>query len=84
MPMYTDSAVQAIGPDGSIRIVREGQDLTLTGFDNVILAGGMQAVNGLAGELDGMVDSLKLVGDAVAVRTVLEAIEEGYEAALSV
>jgi 2,4-dienoyl-CoA reductase-like NADH-dependent reductase (Old Yellow Enzyme family)/thioredoxin reductase len=84
VPMYTDSTVQEIAPDGSIRILRGGEDLILTGFESVILAGGMRAVNGLAGQLHGMVDSLLLVGDAVAVRTALEAIEEGYEAALSV
>ena len=80
--IHTDSKVMAIDADGCVQVSRDGEVIRLGPFDNVILAGGMRPVNGLAGELEGMVGSLSVVGDAVAVRTVLEAIEEGYEAAL--
>jgi pyruvate/2-oxoglutarate dehydrogenase complex dihydrolipoamide dehydrogenase (E3) component len=82
--IYTDSTVTAVNADGSITISQKGQDLTLTGFESVVLAGGMQSVNSLKDELEGSVDSIQVIGDAIAVRTVLEAIEEGYEAALKI
>jgi NADH dehydrogenase FAD-containing subunit len=82
--IYTDSTVTAVGADGSITISQKGQSLTLTGFESVVLAGGMQPVNSLKDELEGSVDSIQVVGDAIAVRTVFEAIEEGYEAALKI
>ncbi len=84
VPIYTDSMVMAIDVQGFVEVSRDGEISRLGPFDNVILAGGMRPVNGLVGELDGMVGSLISVGDAVAVRTVLEAIEEGYEAGLNV
>ncbi len=82
--IYTDSKVMAIDADGRVKVSRDGDVIQLGPFDNVVLAGGMRPVNGLAGELEGLVGSLSVVGDATAVRTVLEAIEEGYEAALSI
>jgi 2,4-dienoyl-CoA reductase-like NADH-dependent reductase (Old Yellow Enzyme family)/thioredoxin reductase len=82
--IYTDSTVTAVGADGSITISQKGQSLTLTGFESVVLAGGIQPVNSLKDELEGSVDSIQVVGDAIAVRTVFEAIEEGYEAALKI
>ena len=44
----------------------------------------MRPVNGLVTELQGLVANLQSVGDATSVRTVLEALEEGYEAGLRV
>jgi pyruvate/2-oxoglutarate dehydrogenase complex dihydrolipoamide dehydrogenase (E3) component len=82
--IYTDSTVTAVSANGSITISQKGQGLTLTGFESVVLAGGMQSVNSLKDELEGSVDSIQVIGDAIAVRTLLEAIEEGYEAALKI
>ncbi len=82
--IYCDSTVTGIGEDGSVEIVQDGQKKTLGGFDNVVLAGGMKPVNGLVAELDGIADSVLSVGDSIAVRTVLEALEEGYEAGLKI
>jgi 2,4-dienoyl-CoA reductase-like NADH-dependent reductase (Old Yellow Enzyme family)/thioredoxin reductase len=84
VPIYCNSTVTGIGEDGSVEIVQDGQKKTLGGFDSVVLAGGMQPVNGLVAELEGSVGSLQIVGDASSVRTALEAIEEGYEAGLKV
>jgi 2,4-dienoyl-CoA reductase-like NADH-dependent reductase (Old Yellow Enzyme family)/thioredoxin reductase len=84
VPIYCNSTVTGIEEDGSVEIVQDGQKKTLGGFDNVVLAGGMQPANGLATELEGIVDNLQSVGDALEVRTVLEALEEGYEAGLKV
>jgi 2,4-dienoyl-CoA reductase-like NADH-dependent reductase (Old Yellow Enzyme family)/thioredoxin reductase len=84
VPIYCNSTVTGIMEDGSVEIVQDGQNKTLGGFDSVVLAGGMKPVNGLVAELDGVVDSVLSVGDAIEVRTVLEALEEGYEAGLKI
>ena len=73
-----------IKEDGSIEIVQDGEKKTLGRFNSVVLAGGMRPVNSLEAELGGIVDNVLSVGDAIEVRTVLEALEEGYEAGLKV
>ena len=84
VPIYCNSMVTGIKADGSIDITQGGEQKTLGTFDHVVLAGGMRPVNALVAELQGIVDNLQSVGDAIAVRTVLEALEEGYEAGLKV
>ncbi|MCL4371246.1 MAG: FAD-dependent oxidoreductase [Chloroflexi bacterium] len=82
--IHCNSTVTGIRKDGSIEIIQDGERRILGPFDNVILAGGMQPIHDLTDELRGTVGSLQTVGDANAVRTVLEALEEGYEAGLRV
>ncbi len=82
--IYCDTTVTAVREDGSIEVVQGGAQKILGPFDNVVLAGGMRPVNGLVTELQGLVANLQSVGDATGVRTVLEALEEGYEAGLRV
>lgn len=57
-----------------------GEDERLEGVDSVVAALGGVAQDGLYHELRGRVPELRLVGDAVAPRTALEAIYEGHEA----
>lgn len=82
--IYCNSTVTGIKEDGSIEIVQGGEQKTLGAFDSVVLAGGMRPVNALAAELQGAVASIQSVGDANSVRTVLEALQEGYEAGLKI
>jgi len=84
VPIYCNSTVAEIKEDGSIEIVQDGEKKTLGRFDSVVLAGGMRPLNSLEAELGGIVDNVLSVGDAIEVRTVLEALEEGYEAGLKV
>ncbi len=82
--IYCNSTVTGITEDGSVEIVQGGEQKTLGAFDSVVLAGGMRPVNALITELQGTIDNLQSVGDANTVRTVLEALEEGYEAGLKI
>jgi 2,4-dienoyl-CoA reductase-like NADH-dependent reductase (Old Yellow Enzyme family)/thioredoxin reductase len=82
--IYCNSTVTGIKEDGSVEIVQSGEQKSLGAFDSVVLAGGMRPVNALVAELQGAVGSIQSVGDANSVRTVLEALEEGYEAGLKV
>ena len=84
VPIYCNSTVTGITEDGSVEIVQCGEKKTLGAFDSVVLAGGMKPVNALATELKGLVANLRTVGDANSVRTVYEALEEGYQAGLQV
>jgi len=84
VPIYCNSTVTGIREDGSVEIVQGGEQKALGPFETVVLAGGMQPVNNLVAELEGIVGNLQSVGDANSVRTVLEALEEGYEAGLKV
>jgi 2,4-dienoyl-CoA reductase-like NADH-dependent reductase (Old Yellow Enzyme family)/thioredoxin reductase len=84
VPIYCNSTVTGIREDGSVEIVQGGEQKALGPFETVVLAGGMQPVNNLVAELEGIVGNLQSVGDANSVRTVLEALEEGYEAGLEV
>ena len=67
-----------------MEILQGGEKKTLGSFDNVVLAGGMKPVNNLVAELAGLATDVRSVGDANSVRTVYEALEEGYEAGLKV
>ena len=82
--IHCNSTVAEIREGGSVEIVTDGKRETLGPFDHVVLAGGMQPLNGLVAELRGILDDVRCVGDAVEVRTVHEALEEGYEAGLKV
>jgi NADPH-dependent 2,4-dienoyl-CoA reductase/sulfur reductase-like enzyme len=84
VPISCDSAVTGIREDGWIEVVQDGAQKIVGPFDNVVLAGGMRPVNHLMAELQGMAAKVQCVGDACGVRTVLEALEEGYEAGLRV
>ena len=79
-----NSTVTAIREDGSVDIVQDGEQKTLGAVDSVVLASGMRPVNGRLVEVQGLVASVQQFGDASSVRTVLEALEEGYEAGLKV
>jgi 2,4-dienoyl-CoA reductase (NADPH2) len=52
--------------------------------DTVVIAAGMVSVNTLAGELEGKVPELHLIGDALKPRRVKEAVEEGFLTGLKV
>ena len=79
-----NTAVKEINADGTIDVTKDGEELKLGAFDNVVIAIGMRSVNTLADELKDIVPSVQVVGDAVKVRKVLEANAEGYEAALRI
>jgi len=82
--IHYELTVTGVTEEGSIEALQDGEKRVLGPFDYVVLAGGMRPVNHLMAELAGLAENLQSVGDASGVRTVLEALEEGYEAGLRV
>lgn len=70
--------------DGKVTISHDGHEETLGPFDNVILALGYDPDKTLSEELQGKVGELYTIGDAVEVRSAVEAIREGAEVARKV
>jgi pyruvate/2-oxoglutarate dehydrogenase complex dihydrolipoamide dehydrogenase (E3) component len=67
--------------DGQVTISHDGHEETVGPFDNVILALGYEPDRTLIDELQGKVGELYTIGDAVEVRSAVEAIREGAEVA---
>jgi len=69
--------------DGVI-VTANGKDEKVGPADTIVMALGSRSVNTLAPKLEGKVEKLITIGDAVKVRKALEAIEEGYRAGLEI
>jgi 2,4-dienoyl-CoA reductase-like NADH-dependent reductase (Old Yellow Enzyme family) len=65
----------------TVTLDSEGRSVDVEGLDSVVLAGFHRANTGLADRLDGDGRDVRLVGDAAAPRTIMEAIHEGERAA---
>jgi NAD(H)-dependent 7beta-hydroxy-3-oxo-delta4-cholenoic acid oxidoreductase len=76
--ILTSSTVRRILEDGAV-IEREGGEEVLGGMDLVVIATGVEPVNGLAARLEGR--EVHVVGDALEPRRALHAIREGAEIA---
>lgn len=63
----------------SLTYEKDGEAVTIPA-DTVIIAAGYRSNNQLEDELDGYVNDLAVVGDAVAPRKILTAVHEGYHA----
>ena len=79
--MITSAKVTAIGENG-LTYEKDGQSVELKDIDTVVLAVGARPCNTLAAELEDVVPQVLTIGDASAVRNALEAVREGYEAAM--
>jgi 2,4-dienoyl-CoA reductase-like NADH-dependent reductase (Old Yellow Enzyme family)/thioredoxin reductase len=77
----TGITVRGFLEDGIIA-ERNGQEVHFTGFDTIVIAMGGSPVNLLRGELEGKVPELCVIGDAVSVRTAVDAIEEAARVAV--
>lgn len=62
--------------------VESGEPTTILA-DTVVLAIGSKSVNYLAKELDGRVEKLTIIGDAVKPCKVMDAVKDAYDAAIS-
>ena len=71
--------VKEISASGVV-IEKDGAE-TLLPADTVVLAIGAAANNKLAGELEGKVDEMHVIGDAHKPRKITEAIREGFDLA---
>jgi len=79
--IYTNTLVKEIVDDGVI-VDRDGKEKKIEPVDTIVIAVGVKPVNELVNRLEGKVNKLITVGDALEVRKALEAIEEGYKAGL--
>lgn len=74
--VYTNTKVKEFLTDG-VKAEKDGKEITLTGFDTIIIAIGAKSVNNLEQELEGKVPELYTIGDAAEPRKAIDAIEEG-------
>jgi NADPH-dependent 2,4-dienoyl-CoA reductase/sulfur reductase-like enzyme len=81
--VHTGATLVRFLEDGAI-VKENGRKITLEGFDAIILAMGTRSVNNLQGQLEKKVPELYLIGDALAPRKAIEAIEEGARVALKI
>jgi mycofactocin system FadH/OYE family oxidoreductase 2 len=63
--------------DGAVDVTKEGRAVTLDGIDTVVLCGWHEPVEGLYWELRERGTEVHRAGDAVAARTILQAVHEG-------
>lgn len=78
--IYSFAFVNAVDwPD--VTLETQGRSVTLTGLDSIVLAGFHRANDELVSSLSETEISLHRVGDAVAPRTIMEAIHEGERTA---
>jgi NADPH-dependent 2,4-dienoyl-CoA reductase/sulfur reductase-like enzyme len=70
--------------EGGALVSRDGKTSRLEGFDTVVLAVGTKAVNHLKEPLEKKVSEVYVIGDALAPRQAIEAIEEGARVALKI
>ena len=76
-PFTTMTAVD--GP--LVYVTEQGRSGTIGGIDTVVLAGWHRPVNDLYFALKGVGASVERIGDAIASRTMMEAVHEGERAA---
>ena len=76
-PFTTITAID--GP--SVRITEQGRTSSITDIDTVVLAGWHRPINDLYFALKSGKVSVERVGDAIASRTMMEAVHEGERAA---
>lgn len=78
--LHAFATVDAVDwPD--VTLSKRGRSVALAELDSVVLAGFHRAVNPLEEPLRDVVPEVRVVGDAMAPRTIMEAIHEGERAA---
>ncbi|AIE59802.1 FAD-dependent oxidoreductase [Bacillus methanolicus] len=81
--IITSATVKEI-KQGSVTIEKDHVIKEIGDVDNVVIAVGSKSENALSDKLQGKVEKIITVGDAIKVRKALEAVEEGYKAGLAV
>jgi len=79
----TETSVVKFLDDGAI-VNKDGNKIKLEGFDTIVLAWGTKSVNNLKDQLEKRVPELYVIGDALAPRQAIDAIEEGARIALKI
>ena len=81
--IMTSTKVERFTKDGAVCTTPEGE-ITLSGFDSVVLAAGSKPYNPLETELTGKIPEVYVIGDAKEVRLIKDAVQEGAELAISI
>jgi len=76
--------IHRIDPDKIVLVNQETMAEEEVRADAVVLALGAVAANGLAKKIEGKVDSIYSVGDCAKPRKIIDAIYEGFRAALTI
>jgi NADPH-dependent 2,4-dienoyl-CoA reductase/sulfur reductase-like enzyme len=79
----TETSIVEFLDDGAI-ISKNGKAAQLIGFDTIVLAMGTKSVDYLKEQLEKKISQLYIIGDALAPRKAIEAIEEGAKIALQI
>jgi 2,4-dienoyl-CoA reductase-like NADH-dependent reductase (Old Yellow Enzyme family)/thioredoxin reductase len=79
----TDTKVVEFLEDGA-RVSKNSEMVKFQGFDTIILALGTTSVNHLKDQLTARIPELHVIGDALAPRQAINAIEEGAVVALTI
>jgi len=74
--IMTSTRVERFTADGAVCTTPTGE-ITLSGYDMVVMAVGSNSYNPLEDELKGKVTELYVIGDAKAVRRIPDAVQEG-------
>ncbi len=70
--------------DNGIIARNNNREFSMDGFDTIVLALGTKPVNNLKSELEGKVPEIFIIGDALAPRQAIDAIQEGASIALKI
>ena len=79
----TGAAVTELAP-GSVTFTRNNVSETLSGFDSIVAAWGLTPNRALAEEIADSIEVAYVIGDAVKIRSALEAIAEASKVATSI
>lgn len=81
--IHTGTSIVEFLDDGAV-VMKNGEKSRLEGFDTIVLAMGTRSVNHLNDKLAKKVPEVYVIGDALAPRQAIEAIEEGARTALKI
>ncbi|QZY56190.1 FAD-dependent oxidoreductase [Crassaminicella profunda] len=82
--ILTNTSVKEILNNTVVIADQEENKSKLENVDTVVMAIGSRPVNTLAKKIQGKVEKVITIGDAVKVRKALEAVEEGFRAGLQI
>jgi len=81
--VLTGTEVKRLTTDGAVCLTKEGE-ITLSGYDMVVLAVGSLPYNPLHNELSGRVPEIHVIGDARVAGRIKEAVREAAELAVRI
>jgi NADH dehydrogenase FAD-containing subunit len=81
--IVTETSIVEFLDDGAI-VSKDGKITQLRGFDTIVLSLGTKSVDYMKEPLEEKISELYVIGDALAPRQAIEAIEEGARVALKI